>query len=51
MAANDSAIVYVYLYKNQIDLYDLETLELKKRIVGGSISLSSRRLKMKNCIM
>ena len=34
MAANDSVIVYVYLYKNQIDLYDLETLELKKRIVG-----------------
>ena len=34
MAANDSVIVYVYQYKNQIDLYDLETLELKKRIVG-----------------
>ena len=33
MAANDSVIVYVYLYKNQIDLYDLETMELKKRNV------------------
>ena len=35
MTANDSVIVYVYSNKRQIDLYDVNTLALKKRIIGN----------------
>ena len=34
MAANDSVMIYVYLYKNQIDIYDVKDFRLKRRIVG-----------------
>ena len=34
VAANDSSAVYVYHYKNRIDLFDCETLKLKKSITG-----------------
>lgn len=34
MTANDSVIVYAYSNKRQIDLYDVNTLALKKRITG-----------------
>lgn len=29
IVANDSIIVHAYLFKNRIDIYDIETLELK----------------------
>lgn len=32
--ANDSAIVYTYFFKDRIDIFDLETLKLKKSILG-----------------
>jgi hypothetical protein len=35
VAANDSIIIYSYIYKNQIDLYRTSDLTLKKRIVGN----------------
>ena len=35
VAANDSFIVYAYNYKKQIDIYDVSTLQLKKRISGN----------------
>jgi hypothetical protein len=34
VAANDSIIVYSYLYKDQIDLYRVNDLTLKERIIG-----------------
>ena len=34
IAANDSVMIYVYLYKNQIDIYDVKDFRLKRRIVG-----------------
>lgn len=34
MTASDSVIVYAYSNKRQIDLYDVHTLKLKKRIIG-----------------
>lgn len=34
MTANDSSIVYVYNFKRQIDIYDSETLSLKKTLAG-----------------
>ena len=34
LAANDTSAVYVYNYKNRIDLFDCETLKLKKSIIG-----------------
>jgi hypothetical protein len=34
IAANDSFIVYPYLYKKQIDIYDVNTLKLLHRIKG-----------------
>lgn len=33
VAANDSCIVYAYNYKKQIDIYDVNTLKLTKRII------------------
>ncbi|MDR1582922.1 MAG: TolB-like 6-bladed beta-propeller domain-containing protein [Prevotellaceae bacterium] len=35
-AANDSCIVYAYYYKKQIDIYDIFSLKLKKRISDNS---------------
>jgi hypothetical protein len=35
VAANDSFIVYAYYYKKQIDIYDVFSLKLKKRISGN----------------
>lgn len=35
MAANDSFIVYPYVYKKQIDIYEIETMTLYKRIIGN----------------
>lgn len=35
MTANDSSIVYVYNFKRQIDIYDSETLSLKKTLAGN----------------
>ncbi len=32
--ANNSCIVYAYVFKKQIDIYDLKTLKLKKRLTG-----------------
>lgn len=34
MAANDSVIIVAYHYKKQIDIYDVSTLKLKKRLIG-----------------
>lgn len=34
IAANDSFIVHAYLFKNRIDIYDVETLELKT-VIGN----------------
>ncbi|MCD7938039.1 MAG: TolB-like 6-bladed beta-propeller domain-containing protein, partial [Tannerellaceae bacterium] len=34
IAANDSLILYAYVYKKEIDIYDLETMKLKTKIVG-----------------
>ncbi|MCC8198051.1 MAG: hypothetical protein LIP06_05585 [Tannerellaceae bacterium] len=34
VAANDSFIIYSYLYKKQIDIYYTHNMKLKKRIVG-----------------
>jgi hypothetical protein len=34
LAANDSLIIYSYIYKNQIDIYHVDDLKLHKRIVG-----------------
>jgi hypothetical protein len=34
VAANDSFIIYSYLYKNQIDIYNVDDLKLYRRIVG-----------------
>ena len=34
VAANDSIIIYAYLYKKQIDLYRVDDLTLYKRLVG-----------------
>lgn len=33
VVANQTSIVYAYKFKKQIDIYDLETLRLKKRII------------------
>jgi hypothetical protein len=33
MSMNDKYIVYAYLYKNQIDIYDLSNLKLYKRLI------------------
>ena len=33
VSANDSFIVYAYTYKKQIDIYNISTLELNKRII------------------
>jgi hypothetical protein len=35
VAANDSIILYSYIYKDQIDLYRTSDLTLKKRIIGN----------------
>jgi hypothetical protein len=35
VAANDSILIYSYVYKDQIDLYRISDLTLKKRIVGN----------------
>jgi hypothetical protein len=35
VAANDSIIIYSYIYKNRIDLYRTTDLTLKKRIIGN----------------
>lgn len=35
MTANDSFIVYAYNFKRQIDIYDSETMALKKVLVGN----------------
>lgn len=34
MAANDSVIIVAYYYKKQIDIFDVSTLKLKKRLTG-----------------
>lgn len=34
MTANDSSIIYVYHFKRQIDIYDSQTLALKKTLTG-----------------
>ena len=34
VAVNDSSIIYTYVYKNQIDIYNLDDLKLRKRING-----------------
>lgn len=34
IVSNDSLIVYYYSYKNQIDIYNISTMSLRKRIVG-----------------
>lgn len=31
---NDSVVIYLYEYKDRLDIYDLENLTLKKKIVG-----------------
>lgn len=36
VAANDSFIVYSYVFKKQIDIYNISDLKLKKRIIGKS---------------
>jgi hypothetical protein len=38
MVANDSLIVYAYHYKKQIDIYDMDDMKLKKRLVGDEIA-------------
>lgn len=38
MVANDSLIVYAYFFKNQIDLYGVDDMKLKKRLVGDNIA-------------
>ena len=35
IATNESKIIYSYLFKNQIDVYDLKTLKLNTRISDG----------------
>ncbi|MDR3246576.1 MAG: TolB-like 6-bladed beta-propeller domain-containing protein, partial [Prevotellaceae bacterium] len=34
LAANDRFIVYTYLYKKEIDIYDIETMKLKTKLKG-----------------
>lgn len=34
ISANDSFVVYSYVYKNQIDIYTIDDMKLKKRIIG-----------------
>lgn len=47
VAANDSSAAYVYNYKNRIDLFDCETLKLKKSITGpGEVKIG--RLDFRN---
>lgn len=37
MVANDSLIIYAYIYKKQIDFYDVDDLKLRKRLLGDEI--------------
>lgn len=37
MAANDSLIIYAYIYKKQIDFYNVDNLKLRKRLVGDGV--------------
>ena len=47
--ANDSVIVYPYVYKDQIDIYDLHTFKLKKRIKGpGKTQIDSKNFGQEN---
>ncbi len=38
MAANDSLIVYAYRYKKQVDIYNIDDMKLKKRLIGDEIA-------------
>lgn len=38
MIANDSLIIYAYMFKNQIDFYDMDDMKLKKRLIGDNIA-------------
>lgn len=35
LAANDSLIIYAYVFKKQIDIYNVSDLKLKKSLIGG----------------
>ena len=37
MIANDSLIIYAYVYKKQIDFYSVDSMKLCKRLVGDNI--------------
>lgn len=37
MAANDSLIVYAYHYKKQIDIYDMDDMKLKRKLIGDEV--------------
>lgn len=37
ISANDSFVVYSYVYKKQIDIYAIDDMKLRKRIVGKDI--------------
>lgn len=38
VAANDSLIIYAYIYKKQIDFYNVDDLKLSRRLVGDDIT-------------
>lgn len=38
VAANDSVIIYAYIYKKQIDFYNVDDLKLRKRIIGDDVT-------------
>lgn len=38
LAANDSLIIYAYIYKKQIDFYNVSDLKLKKKLIGGDVN-------------
>lgn len=49
LIANDSVVIYPYVYKDQIDIYDLHTFKLKKRIKGpGKMQIDSKNFGQEN---